>query len=572
MKKVVIMFELLDRDAAARLCRWKISEWEIQTPNIAIVVNPNRQAIAPAEMKKEFGVEIIITNSYIILKNEEMTKKVISEGLHKFLKFDGPIYTDSGTFQMFSQNIEIENAAEIVEFQKKFGSNIITPVDIFTIPKDDYKTANKKLKQTLARIAEARKAVSHPQLLNGTIQGGSHLKLRQAAAKAVAKLNPDIFSIGGIVPLMEQYRFRELADIIITCKQNLPSNIPVHAFGAGHPITFAFLSAIGCDLFDSAMYSLAAQRGAYLTLSGTQQLSELKEFPCSCKACSASSVSEIKKSEKEKQEEFLTRHNLYTTMAEIRTVREAIRGQWLWELVEQRARAHPNLLKALSHVWENYPKYFAAREPVSKKSALLWLGEESNSRPEVLRAKEFMKNVRPKKFYKKEPFGKIPTGLKWAYPFSQSIVPSYRFGKVKAKPEEVFRQTLQYQFGKSADKKFKKVSVEISKNTGRPVRAWNKEKNLLGTFRPHDGFFIPTKFSAQFLPMKKVFVKDKEVAGFLEGGRSLFAKFVFKTEKNIFPSEEVAVYFGKKFLNCGTAVLNSEEMKEFKRGVAVALR
>ncbi len=585
------MFDLTDRDAAARLCKWKIgripensassqksggflpiSNWEIQTPNIAIVVNPNRQAIAPQEMKKEFGVEIIITNSYIILKNEEMTKKVISEGLHKFLKFDGPIYTDSGTFQMFSQNIEIENAEEIVEFQKKFGSNIITPVDIFTIPKDDYKTANKKLKQTLARIAEARKAVSHPQLLNGTIQGGSHLKLRQVASKAIAKLNPDIFSIGGIVPLMEQYRFRELADIIITCKQNLPANIPVHAFGAGHPITFAFLSAIGCDLFDSAMYSLAAQRGAYLTLSGTQQLSELKEFPCNCKACSASSVSEIKKSEKEKQEEFLTRHNLYTTMAEMRTVREAVRGQWLWELVEQRARAHPNLLKALSHVWENYPKYFASREPVSKKSALLWLGEESNSRPEVLRVKEFLKNVKAKKFYKKEPFGKIPTGLKWAYPFSQSIVPSYKFQKVKAKPEEVFRQTLQYQFGKSADKKFKKVFVEVSKNTGRSVRAFDKKKNLLGTFRPHDGFFIPTKFSAQFLPMKKVFVKDKEVAGFVEHGRSLFAKFIYKADKNIFPSEEVAVYLGKKFLNCGTAILNSEEMKEFKRGVAVALR
>ncbi|HLE07107.1 MAG TPA: tRNA guanosine(15) transglycosylase TgtA [archaeon] len=572
------MFELSDRDAAARLCKWKISDYEIKTPNIAIVVNPNRQAIAPAEMKKEFGVEIIITNSYIILKNEEITKKVISEGLHKFLNFSGPIYTDSGTFQMFSQNIEIENAEEIVEFQKKFGSDIITPVDIFTLPKDDYKIANKKLKQTLERIAAAKKILATHNsgdalhLLNGPIQGGSHLKLRAAAAKQVAKLEPDVFSIGGIVPLMEQYRFRELADIIITCKQNLPANKPVHAFGAGHPITFAFLAAVGCDLFDSAMYSLAAQRGAYLTLSGTQNLSELSEFPCACKVCANSNPFEIKKMEKEKQEEFLTRHNLYTTMAEMRTVREAIRGQWLWELVQQRARAHPNLLRALAHVWENYPKYFSVRELVSKKSALLWLGEESNFRPEILRAKEFLKNVRAKKFFRKEPFGKIPVGLKWAYPFSQSIVPSQRFEKAKAKPEEVFRQTVQYQFGKSADKKFKKVFVEVSKNTGRPVRAWDSKKVLLGTFRPHDGFFIPTKFSAEKIPMKKVFVKDKEVAEHAKAGRSVFAKFVSRADKNIFPGEEVAVYFRKKFLNCGTAVLNSQEMKDFKRGVAVAVR
>ncbi len=571
------MFELLDRDAAARLCKLKISEWEIKTPNIAIVVNPNRQAIAPSEMKKEFGVEIIITNSYIILKNEENTKKVISQGLHRFLGFESPIYTDSGTFQQFTHNVEIENAEEIVEFQKKFGSDIITPVDIFTLPKDDYKIANKKLKQTISRIAAAKNILAHNagevlHLLNGPIQGGLHLKLRAQAAKAVAKLQPDVFSIGGIVPLMEQYRFRELADIIITCKQNLPANKPVHAFGAGHPITFAFLAAIGCDLFDSAMYSLAAQRGAYLTLSGTQNLSELTEFPCSCKACVSSSVPEVKKFEKEKQEEFLTRHNLYTTMAEMRTVREAIRGQWLWELVEQRARAHPNLLRALTHVWENYPKYFSSREPISKKSALLWLGEESNLRPEVLRAKEFLKNVKSKKFFRKEPFGKIPVGLKWAYPFSQSIVPNQRFQKVKAKPEEVFRQTVQYQFGKSADRKFKKVSTEISKTTGRPMRAWDNKKVLLGTFRPHDGFFIPTKFTAEMLPMKKVFVKDKEVAEHAKAGRSVFAKFVSRADKNIFPGEEVAVYFGKKFLNIGTAILNSEEMKDFKRGVAVAMR
>jgi len=247
------MFELIDRDAGGRIGKLAIGKNKTTTPSIAIVINPNKMIVTPKELKK-FGAEIIITNSFIISKNEKL--RIACKELHKFFEWENPIYTDSGAFQYFSQGVKNINPEEIIDFQKKIGSDIITPLDVFTTPYDSRKTAEKNLRETIKRIKAARATVS--RLLAGPIQGGRFLDLRIKACKETAKINPDIFAIGGIVPLMNEYKFKELCDIILTCKQALPANKPVHAFGCGHPITFALLVACGCDLFDSAMYSLAA--------------------------------------------------------------------------------------------------------------------------------------------------------------------------------------------------------------------------------------------------------------------------------------------------------------------------
>jgi 7-cyano-7-deazaguanine tRNA-ribosyltransferase len=232
-----------------------------------------------------------------------------------------------------------------------------------------------------------------------------------------------VFAIGGIVPFMEQYRYRELADIILTCKNELPAHTPIHAFGAGHPMVFAFLAALGCDIFDSAMYSLAANRGAYLTVSGTRQLSELTEFPCSCPLCSHSDPKEVMALPENEMKSWLARHNLYATFEELRTVRQAIRENSLWELVQERARAHPALLDALNSALKNHSGVFLEKDSASKKSALMWSGPETAFRPEVLRARASLKRMKTKGVVKKEPFGNVPATLMHVYPFGQSVTP-----------------------------------------------------------------------------------------------------------------------------------------------------
>jgi len=558
------MLELTDRDAAGRICKWTVGKHVITTPNICIVVNPNKLTVPIAELKSEFKADILITNSYIIRRSDRL-RPLAEAGLHKMLGWNGPIYTDSGTFQMYSQGTVEVGPDEIIDFQKKIGSDIITPLDMFTRPADDLKTAKANLTETVKRIKAARSSVDGS--LVGPIQGGRFLDLRKKACKEVAKLNPDVFAIGGIVPFMEQYRYRELADIILTCKNELPSHTPIHAFGAGHPMVFAFLASLGCDIFDSAMYSLAAERGAYLTVSGTRQLSELKEFPCSCPLCSHSEPKNILALPEAERKSWLARHNLYATFEELRTVRQAIRENSLWELVQERARAHPALLEALIFALKNHSKILLRLDSASKKSALMWSGSETALRPEVVRARASLKSMKAKGVVKKEPFGSVPAALMHVYPFGQSVTPDAPKFKL-AKPEDVVRTTVRYQYG--SELKTKCLNIEVSRMTGMIRRVW-KGKALLGTIRPHDGFFLPTMEGAKLIKMKKVVINDADAAKYVSDGRSLFAKFVSKAE-DIVPGEEVAVYHKKDIIAVGSAQLSGKEMKEMKRGIAVSVR
>jgi 7-cyano-7-deazaguanine tRNA-ribosyltransferase len=565
------MFEMVDRDAGGRIGIFKVNNKTITTPTIMPVINPSKMIIEPKQIKKEFGADIIITNSYIISNNKETREEALSKGLHKMLGWKGPIYTDSGTFQMYSQKIKDINQEEILEFQQMIGSEIITPVDMFTLPTDKKTEASKKLKETIKRIKRAREFISDSMLV-GPLQGGSYLDLRKQASKEMNNTNVDIHAIGGIVPYMEQYRYKELCDIVMTCKTHLAPNKPVHAFGAGHPMMFSLLTALGVDLFDSAMYALAAKREAYLTTNGTHNLHQLEEFPCSCPVCTKYTPKELFTFEKDYREQLLARHNLHVTFSELKTIRQAIREDSLWELVQQRARAHPLLLEALQHTLKSYNKHLVKLDNVSKKSAFMYLGKESEYRPEVIRAKQWMKRVVSKQKFKRKPFGSVPAGLRNTYPFSQSVIPEEGDIRVKVKPEQIFSATIDYQFGKGASKKFKRTNIESSRKTGRLRRIW-KNKQLLGTMRTYDNFFVPTVLGAKILKdfIKKVTVLDDAVP-YVSKGKSVFAKFVSKAD-DIQPGEEIAIYNKQKeLIATGRAKMNRAEMRSFSRGIAVDVR
>ena len=65
-------FEIKDRDAAGRICSFTTKHGTVTTPNLLPVINPNKLLITPKEMKKLFGTEIVITNSYIIQKDPKV--------------------------------------------------------------------------------------------------------------------------------------------------------------------------------------------------------------------------------------------------------------------------------------------------------------------------------------------------------------------------------------------------------------------------------------------------------------------------------------------------------------------
>ena len=125
------------------------------------------------------------------------------------------------------------------------------------------------VKETLKRAKALKKMVTRNDLLwVGPVQGGQYLDLVAKSAKEMGKLPFQVHALGSPTPVMEQYKFDVLVDMIITAKMNLPPDRPLHLFGAGHPFMFSLAVALGCDLFDSAAYALFARQDRYLTESG----------------------------------------------------------------------------------------------------------------------------------------------------------------------------------------------------------------------------------------------------------------------------------------------------------------
>ncbi len=376
------MFEIRYKDGAGRGGVLYVRGRRLQTPCLFPVINPRHQVLSVREIA-ELGFEGVITNSYIIYRDPELRERALRQGVHKLLGFDGVVMTDSGSFQLYQYGSVEVSPGEIVGFQQEIGSDIGVILDIPTPPDADRERARRELQETLRRAREASQ-IERRMLLTGTVQGSTHAALREHAAREIAKLGFDVLAIGGVVPLMEEYRFADLVRVILHSRRMLGHARPVHLFGAGHPVVFALAALLGCDLFDSAAYALYARDGRYITAGGTFKLGQLRELPCCCDVCVEHSARELLSLEKEQRERLLAKHNLLACLEEIKRVRQALYEGSLWELVERRARAHPALLEAL-RVLKGHTSWIEPQEPVTKRSAFFYLGPESLSRPAVAR-------------------------------------------------------------------------------------------------------------------------------------------------------------------------------------------
>ena len=378
-------FEIKERDAAGRLCKFTTKHGTVTTPNLLPVINPNKMMIPPKEMKKRFHIEILITNSYILHKDVKLRKQALDQGVHKLIDFSGSIMTDSGTFQSYVYGDVKLDPLEIVRFQRDIGSDIGTILDIFGTPGQTKEEAEQGAKETIAR---AKKSVAEKgdMLLACTVQGSVYPDLRERCAQQLSMLDADFFPIGGVVPLMENQRYSDVVRCILAAKQGLDPSKPVHLFGAGHPLIFSLAVALGCDFFDSAAYAKYANDGRMIFQWGTEKFDDLTELPCCCPVCSKYTVSELRDLDEMERIRQLALHNLYVSYAEIKTIRTAITGGWLWELVEQRASANPFLTDALRVLREpKHLHWLEHYEPSSKKSALFYTGPQTIYRPTIHR-------------------------------------------------------------------------------------------------------------------------------------------------------------------------------------------
>ncbi|MCU4925424.1 tRNA guanosine(15) transglycosylase TgtA [Halobacteria archaeon AArc-dxtr1] len=434
-------FELRDTDAGGRIGELTVPRAgvTVETPALLPVINPNLDTLSPRRLAEEFGAEILITNSYIVHKTDGLRERALDEGLHEVLDFPGAIMTDSGSFQLSEYGEISVTTEEILEFQHEIGSDIGTPVDIPTPPDAAHERASEELETTTERLEVAETVDTGDMLVTAPVQGSTHPDLREAAGRHAEGTDLDVFPIGAVVPLLNEYRYAEMVDVVAAAKRGLGPDAPIHLFGAGHPMMFALAVAMGCDLFDSAAYALYARDDRYLTVRGTRHLEDLDYLPCSCAVCTANSPDELRALPDDERESELAAHNLHVTFAEIRRIKQAIRSGSLLELVEQRARSHPKMLDGYRTLLDHAAQ-LERSDPVSKGS-FFYTSHESARRPEVLRHHERLDRLSiPDSLFLAEgdepafaeeqyddvwrvqpPFGPFPRALSKSYPLTAEV-------------------------------------------------------------------------------------------------------------------------------------------------------
>ncbi len=628
------MFEIKARDGHARIGVFSTPHGRVDTPTLMPVVNPNIEFITPKVLENRFKAQMLITNSYIIYRSEDLKKKALSEGIHSLLDFSGAIMTDSGTFQSHVYGEVDLQPEEILSFQRHIGSDVCTILDRFTEPDDSRGLVEEKVEDTIER---AKQAMAHrgDQHIALPIQGSVHYDLREYCGGELGKLDGTFYPIGGVVPLLENYRFRELVKVILHSKKGLGPRGPVHLFGAGHPMIYPMAVLLGCDLFDSSSYAKYARRGDMMYPWGTRNIDEIEYLGCECPVCSQIDADELKGLQKDERDLMIAEHNLWISYREMDRVKQAIHEGSLWEMVENRMGSHPAILESLKAIYEGYD-ILEPYEPKSRRKAFFYTRERSLERPGIKRFIQYLEDgyVPPnpgapsilfdgtdmRKPYSrylqneldmllpdfrvnlliKTPMGIVPLELDETYPVAQSIFPkdltsdgqnddfipwsgedtigSLNSTKGCSLDEMRIRSICDYQFHPGAGDILTDGELTFNKNRkGRIKNVFLDGRHIL-SLRAHDGLFTLKIDGAVILkehlsaPIMRVQVEDESVE-FNRQGKNVFAGFITTAWGELKPYDEVLIVDKEDTLVAlGRTFLNSREMEVQKKGLAVRVR
>ena len=388
------MFEIKYSDLAGRIGIIHSNHGKIETPAFVPVIHPVRQSIS-AKKIHDMGFDLVITNAYITMKRHgDVARK---KGIHKIINYDGSVMTDSGGYQVLEYGDVDVKPSEMAEFEIDIMTDFAIPLDQPTGFGMTKKKAAEYVDNTLKVCKKTLKQrKDNGQIWVGPIQGGEHSDLVSRSTKSLVEMKFPMLALGSPVEFMEAYEYKLLAQMIIAAKKQIPNSIPLHLFGAGHPLTIPLAIALGCDTFDSASYILYAKHDRIITADGTRRLDELEYFPFDCEVSQKFTPKELRGLKKEERMDLIALFNLYAIKYEVNKVKQSIREGRLWEYVIKKANAHPKLFEAIEIMTSN-SKMFIDTTPKFKEKAIFLFSPVDQYRPEVLSFHSYVQNFRSKK-------------------------------------------------------------------------------------------------------------------------------------------------------------------------------
>ncbi len=320
---------------------------DIATPSFVVVgTKATVKSLKPEDMRSYVGNDSVLANTYhlFLQPGHEIVKQ--SGGLHAFMHWDGPLWTDSGGFQVFSlgaafgkgvtkfaqteaQEIDARptvynkelaedhgklcvvdedgvtftshhdgslhrfTAERSIEIQHALGADIMFVFDECTSPSATYEYQKEALERT-HRWAK-RSILAHKrnyealkkQGLFGIVQGGRFLDLRQESAREMASMDFDGFGVGG------SFSKEDLGESLRVVNEILPEHKPRHLLGIGEPEDIFAGVEQGCDTFDCVAATRTARNGTIYTHTGKKHMKNAEcttdftplDPDCDCYVC-----------------------------------------------------------------------------------------------------------------------------------------------------------------------------------------------------------------------------------------------------------------------------------------------
>ncbi len=284
---------------------------EVATPTFMPVgTQAAVRAVTPEQVRRS-GAQVVLANTYhlALRPGEGLIEKL--GGLHDFMRWDGPILTDSGGFQVFSlpgveirdRGVRFKNELDgsvveltperSIEIQNALGADVIMAFDECTPYPADEKLAGTGVRRTLQWLERCMSAHGRPhdQALFGIVQGSTYLHLREACARSLVELDLPGYAIGG-VSVGEGHE--EMCRITEHTAPLLPDDRPRYLMGVGLPEDLLAAVGYGIDLFDCVIPTRYARSASVFTARGRIRLTHRRYrrdgYPidpsCDCEACS----------------------------------------------------------------------------------------------------------------------------------------------------------------------------------------------------------------------------------------------------------------------------------------------
>ncbi len=280
-------FRLLATDGAARRGEMLTAHGPVQTPAFMPVgTQATVKGILPDELRR-LGADIVLANTYHLMLRPGAERIAALGGLHAFMRWPGPILTDSGGFQVmslselrkldergvtFRSHIDgamVELSPErAIEIQTLLGADIVMQLDeCIKLPnaRNELERAMRLSLSWAERSKRAFECAPKDRALYGIVQGGDDMALRAASARELTGMGFDGYAIGGLaVGEPQEVMLRVVGEVAPA----LPADRPRYLMGVGTPEDLLEAVARGIDMFDCVLPTRNGRHGAAFTRFG----------------------------------------------------------------------------------------------------------------------------------------------------------------------------------------------------------------------------------------------------------------------------------------------------------------